>query len=71
MATQKQVDYVMSLQEQLELEDCEKYTDEQVKAMSHKEVSNVIENYKTSIRNEEHACRLDCLIVKRSDDHDR
>ncbi|XXS42304.1 hypothetical protein ACSE35_17520, partial [Staphylococcus aureus] len=30
-----------------------KYTDEQVKAMSHKEVSNVIENYKTSIRNEE------------------
>lgn len=26
---------------------------EQVKAMSHKEVSNVIENYKTSIRNEE------------------
>ncbi|HAR3116867.1 TPA: hypothetical protein O9M91_000503 [Staphylococcus aureus] len=53
MATQKQVDYVMSLQEQLELEDCEKYTDEQVKVMSHKEVSNVIENYKTSIRNEE------------------
>ncbi|HDA1999765.1 TPA: hypothetical protein ACHBAY_001159 [Staphylococcus aureus] len=53
MATQKQVDYVMSLQEQLELEDCEKYTDEQVKTMSHKEVSNVIENYKTSIRNEE------------------
>lgn len=53
MATQKQVEYVMSLQEQLELEDCEKYTDEQVKAMSHKEVSNVIENYKTSIRNEE------------------
>jgi hypothetical protein len=35
MATQKQVDYVMSLQEQLGLEDCEKYTDEQVKAMSH------------------------------------
>ncbi|PAG63701.1 hypothetical protein, partial [Staphylococcus aureus] len=31
----------------------EKYTDEQVKAMSHKEVSNVIENYKASIRNEE------------------
>ncbi|MEF9597037.1 hypothetical protein QNN57_07115 [Staphylococcus aureus] len=37
----------------MELEDCEKYTDEQVKVMSHKEVSNVIENYKTSIRNEE------------------
>ncbi|MDA5433399.1 hypothetical protein PH265_00405, partial [Staphylococcus aureus] len=32
MATQRQVEYVMSLQEQLELEDCEKYTDEQVKA---------------------------------------
>lgn len=31
----------------------EKYTDEQVKAMSHKEVSNVIENYKTSMRDEE------------------
>lgn len=53
MATQKQVEYVMSLQEQLELEDCEKYTDEQVKAMGHKEVSNVIENYKASISNEE------------------
>lgn len=53
MATQRQVEYVMSLQEQLELEDCEKYTDEQVKAMSHKEVSNVIENYKASISNEE------------------
>ncbi|MBR9154769.1 hypothetical protein HBQ20_07005 [Staphylococcus aureus] len=53
MATQRQVEYVMSLQEQLELEDCEKYTDEQVKSMSHKEVSNVIENYKASISNEE------------------
>uniref|UniRef100_UPI00210A5788 hypothetical protein n=1 Tax=Staphylococcus aureus TaxID=1280 RepID=UPI00210A5788 len=53
METQKQVDYVMSLQEQLELEDCEKYTDEKVKEMSHKEVSNVIEKYKKRIRNEE------------------
>ncbi|HDE2743964.1 TPA: hypothetical protein ACF84H_001627 [Staphylococcus aureus] len=53
MATQKQVEYVMSLQEQLELEDFEKYTDEQIKAMNHKEVRNVIENYKASIRNEE------------------
>ena len=39
MATQRQVEYVMSLQEQLELEDCEKYTDEQVKAMSHKKLA--------------------------------
>ncbi|RZH87201.1 hypothetical protein, partial [Staphylococcus aureus] len=53
MATQKQVEYVMSLQEQLELEDCEKYTDEHVKAMSPKDVRNVIENYQKRLRNEE------------------
>ncbi|MCD8905904.1 hypothetical protein K2V56_10455 [Staphylococcus chromogenes] len=43
MATVKQVEFVKSLQSQCGLSDDESYTEKQIIAMSHKEVSKVID----------------------------
>ena len=43
MATAKQVEFVKSLQSQCRLDDEESYTDEEIRAMPHKEVSKVID----------------------------
>lgn len=54
MATQKQVDYVKLLQKKFDpfnIDD--NYTDEQIKMMSHKEVSQVIEHLKEEIAKDE------------------
>ncbi|MCR1798275.1 hypothetical protein NSA29_12090 [Staphylococcus warneri] len=54
MATQKQVDYVKLLQKKFDPFNIEeKYTDEQIKKMSHKEVSQVIEHLKEEIAKDE------------------
>lgn len=54
MATQKQVDYVKLLQKKFDPFNIgEKYTDEQIKMMSHKEVSQVIEHLKEEIAKDE------------------
>ncbi|MCE3020977.1 hypothetical protein [Staphylococcus pasteuri] len=50
MVTQKQVDYVKLLQKKFDPFNInDNYTDEQIKMMSHKEVSQVIENLKEEI----------------------
>ncbi|MDI3233333.1 hypothetical protein [Staphylococcus pasteuri] len=54
MATQKQVDYVKLLQKKFDPFNINNnYTDEQIKMMSHKEVSQVIENLKEEIAADE------------------
>ena len=54
MATQKQVDYVKLLQKKFDPFNInDNYTDEQIKMMSHKEVSQVIENLKEEIAADE------------------
>lgn len=54
MATQKQVDYVKLLQKKFDPFNInDNYTDDQIKMMSHKEVSQVIENLKEEIAADE------------------
>lgn len=50
MATDKQVKYVQSLQEQYGLED---YTKKEIKSMSHNEISIVIDELKKAIAEDE------------------
>lgn len=50
MVTDKQVKYVQSLQEQYGSED---YTEKEIKSMSHKEISIVIDELKKAIAEDE------------------
>lgn len=50
MATEKQVKYVQSLQEQYGVED---YTEKEIRNMSHEETSNIIYQLKKGIDEEE------------------
>ena len=50
MVTDKQVKYVQSLQEQYGSED---YTEKEIKSMSHKEISIVIDDLKKAIAEDE------------------
>ena len=50
MATEKQVKYVLSLQEQYGTKD---YTKKEIKNMSHNEISIVIDELKTAITEDE------------------